>query len=176
MRSRSVLSIMVFALLFLVVDMPLIAQVMEPESSIKRDASSYMMLGAIDDHTILIKDTIDLKGNVCRLPVGITLHFDSGYIKNGVLIGNMTKLIYNRPCFSQVEIRGTWNVPVINSFIFGDINHNNTLKNLMALSHPSIKNTVIIHEGEYMVSSLKNNDACININSNSEVHSSCQAA
>lgn len=133
------------------------------------DTVSYHVLGRenLDDITII--DTIDLKGSVCNIPAGKTLIIKGGYIKNGTLVGKMTKLKSCSPCFNHVRIHGSWDVPVIKSTLFDDLNYNNALKDVIALSHPSISNKILIKEGRYSVSALGNNDVCLLINSNTEL-------
>lgn len=136
---------------------------------ISRDTISIMSLGTMDSGMLLIKDTIDLKNKTCRIPAGVTLRLRGGYLKNGTLVGDMTKIRSCRPCFNRVRIQGTWNVPVIKTSLFDDLSYDNALKDVLALSHPSIKNKIVIEKGFYQVSALGNNDVCLSINSNTEL-------
>ena len=136
---------------------------------VSRDTISVTSLGTMGSGVLLIKDTIDLKNKTCRIPAGVTLRFCGGYLKNGTLVGDMTKIRCCRPCFNRVRIQGTWNVPVIKSSLFDDLSYDNALKDVLALSHPRINNKIVIKRGFYQVSALWNNDVCLSINSNTEL-------
>ena len=133
------------------------------------DTISFKALGKLNNSVIIINDTIDLQGKKCVVPSNITLFFKRGMIKNGVLEGNMTQLKSSNACFNKVRIQGTWDVPYISTTLFSDLDYDNSLKDVVALTHPSVKNRIEIGEGTYRVSALMNNDICIPINSNTEL-------
>ena len=134
------------------------------------DTVSFNILGEVNNHVLTVKDTIDLANRKCSLPSGISLSFKGGFIQNGILEGNMTRLKSGcKPCFNRVKIEGTWNVPVIKSSLFNDLGYDNALKDVIALSNPGIKNKIIIKEGFYKVSALRNTDNCLTITSNTEL-------
>jgi hypothetical protein len=130
---------------------------------------SAEVLGKIERDAIIVSDTVDLKNRVCYIPQGITLVFNKGIIKNGTLIGNKTKIKNRSACFQHVRISGTWNVPVINTDLFTDLSYNNALKDVIALSSPKIKNKITIGNGNYYVTAYKDGEACLKINSNTEL-------
>ena len=136
---------------------------------IAKDTIAFSVMGEPSKGVIIVNDTIDLQGKKCTIPDGITLKIKGGYVKNGTLVGNMTQLKCCRPCFNRVRILGTWNVPVIKSSLFDDLTYDNALQDVVALSHPSVKNKIIVKEGNYQVSALRNNDACVVLNSNTEL-------
>lgn len=134
-----------------------------------KDTVSFDVIGDKDFGVVVIKDTIDLKNRLCIIPSGITLSFKGGIIKNGALVGNMTKLKSSQPCFDCVRILGTWNVPIVKSTYFRDLSYDNALKDVVAMANPKVKNTVIIDEGVYHVTAMENSDACIPLCSNTDV-------
>lgn len=134
-----------------------------------KDTVSFDVIGDKDFGVVVIKDTIDLKNRLCIIPSGITLSFKGGIIKNGALVGNMTKLKSSQPCFDCVRILGTWNVPIVKSTYFRDLSYDNALKDVVAMANPRVKNTVIIDEGVYHVTAMENSDACIPLCSNTDV-------
>lgn len=127
------------------------------------DTVSYSVLGLTKNGSIIIRDTIDLENQLCIIPEGLTLSFKGGYIKNGTLVGNNTKLKSGSTCFERVRILGSWNVPVIKSSLFGDLTYDNALKDVVALASPSVNNRVFIEKGTYQVSAYYNDDVCIPI-------------
>lgn len=129
------------------------------------DTVNYTVLGQPKKGELIIKDTIELDNKRCVLPEGITLSFNGGLIKNGTLVGSKTKLKSSGACFDRVRILGTWDVPVIKSSLFRDLSYDNALKDVMALSDSSVKNKIIIEEGEYQVTAYKNGDICVPITS-----------
>ncbi len=133
------------------------------------DTVPYEVLGTEEGRKIFIKDTIDLNNCVCIIPENVSLVFRGGYLKNGTLVGNNTKLKSSSQCFSRIRIKGTWNVPVINADLFDDLSYDNALKDVMALSDSSIRNKIYIGEGKYQVTAYKNGDVCIPVSSNTEI-------
>ena len=133
------------------------------------DTVSYEVLGTEDDGKFIIKDTIDLNNCVCIIPENVSLVFRGGYLKNGTLVGNYTKLKSSMPCFSRVRIMGTWNVPVINTTLFDDLSYDNALKDVFALADSSINNKIVIGKGYYQVTAYKNGDICLPIYSKAEM-------
>lgn len=140
------------------------------------DTVSYKILGKVENSKIYVNKDIDLKKSVCELPKGVTLVFDGGVIKNGILVGNKTKLIGKRKAFDRVNIRGTWNVPEISTKLFADLSYVNALCDVVALSAPNINNIIIIEKGKYKVRATKNSEACLDLHSNTHLilHGSVQ--
>ena len=129
---------------------------------------SYKILGSLQGDMILVEDTIDLQNKACSIPEGYLIKMKGGYIKNGTLIGNKTRLKSSKACFNRVRILGTWNVPVIKSSLFEDLSYDNALKDVLALSDSSVNNKIYIGEGNYQVTAYCNDDVCIPIKSNTE--------
>lgn len=63
-----------------------------------------------------IKYDFDLNGEKVTIPTGCVLKFEGGCIRNGLLVGNHTKIIAEKKTiFDSVFIEGTWDVPEITS-------------------------------------------------------------
>lgn len=130
----------------------------------------YQYLGKQKNKQIIINEEIDLQGLICRLPQGITLVFKcGGLIKNGTLIGDETKIKCKRAVFDNVTINGVWNVPQISTGLFVNLSYTNSLRDVVALANPKVQNTIIIEEGVYWVEANKNDEACIELNSNTKL-------
>lgn len=119
---------------------------------------------------IEISELIDLKNQECVLPEGVTLVFkNGGRIINGKLVGKNTKIKYNGIVFERVHITGTWLVPRIKTSMFADLDYENSLKDVMALSNPEVRNVIVIEKGDYQVTATKNEDVCLPVNSNTKL-------
>lgn len=135
---------------------------------VQEDTITYEVIGKMEKGRIIIKDTIDLGNKICKIPQGVELYFKGGIIQNGALEGDMTRISSSKACFNHVRIFGTWNVPVIKSSFFCDLNYDNSIRDVVALSHPSIKNKIIVEKGRYQVTAYRNGDICIPICSNTD--------
>lgn len=133
------------------------------------DTVFFDVLGQLKNGVISIDDTIDLKNKACLLPPKATLRFKGGCVKNGTLIGNETKIKTTKTCFNRVRIEGTWNVPTIKSSMFCDLSYDNALKDVVALSNPSINNKIVIEKGKYQVTAYNHRDVCIPVCSNTDI-------
>jgi len=133
------------------------------------DTINASILGIVDGDKVIIDKDVDLKGYVCKIPVGKTLVFKGGIIKNGILSGNMTKIECKGKAFDKVTIKGNWNVPEISTKLFADLSYENSLRDVVALAHPKVKNSIVIEKGEYKVNAEKNKDVCIPICGNTDL-------
>lgn len=134
------------------------------------DSISYRRIGVvIENNWILIKKDINLRGSVCVLPKGMTLCAKGGMLKNGTLIGNDTKIQGGSVLFDKVKIEGTWNIPEISTRMFADLSYENSLRDVVSLANPRIKNRIVIQEGNYIVAAHKNGDVCIPVGSNTDL-------
>ncbi len=134
------------------------------------DTLSAELLGLYPNRVFKIDKTIDLKGKTLNIPSGVLLKFEgNGIIKNGCLKGEKTKIVCKGIAFDRVRIFGTWEVSEINTSWFKDLSYDNALKDVVALSDPTIKNKIVIGKGNYQVTARKNADVCIPIGSNTEV-------
>ena len=131
------------------------------------DTIPYQTLGKIEKNKILIDHDVDLKGCACIMPKGITLVVNGGAIKNGTLKGNKTKLECKGVVFDKVTILGSWDVPQISTSMFTDLSYDNALKDVLALAHSKVQNTIVIEKGDYYVTAHKNADVCLTVPSNS---------
>ena len=123
--------------------------------------------GFIENKEFCVNDTIDLQGRTIRLPKGVTLSKKGkGIITNGCMLGNETKINCQTQLFDRVKIGGTWIVPTIKSSLFADLNYDNSLQDVLALSNPALHNKIIIDKGHYQVSAKKSGDACLTLSSN----------
>lgn len=130
------------------------------------DTISYHLLGIIKGHDIFVERDVNLKGGVCQLPEGMNLCQKGGIISNGTLIGNGTMITGKGAIFNKVTIKGNWNVPNISTKLFANLDEENSLRQVVALTHPNIQNTITIEEGNYQVKAEKNADVCILLCSN----------
>lgn len=137
-------------------------------SDVKIENVGYTYLGQIKHNRIIINHDVDLKGNVCKIPVGKTLVFEGRVIKNGILIGNMTKIECKGEAFDKVTIKGTWDVPEISTNLFATLDYENSLRDVVALAHPKVKNRIVIEKGDYKVRAEKSSDVCVPICSNTD--------
>ena len=99
---------------------------------------------------VVISKDWDLNGKSVLLPEGVTLKFMNAKIHNGKLQGNHTKITGNVDAiFDKVEISGTWNVPVVSTNMFVDLDYDNSLRDVLALTDSKIHNKVTIEKGDY---------------------------
>ena len=136
------------------------------------DSIQYIDLNAselgIKKHScFIIRDQINLDGKNLILPNSVTLVFQGGYIYNGKLTGNNTKIETNgNAIFNNVKIAGTWIVPEIRTSMFCDLKQSNSLRNVFALANPIVKNTIYVEKGDYLLTANKNKDVCLTLCSN----------
>lgn len=119
--------------------------------------------------TYLVTKEINLRGQNLILPEGVTLKFKNGFFANGGIIGNGTKISgnYSR-IFNRVMISGTWNVPEISTTMFRDLSYDNALRDVVALSDPTVHNIITIDKGDY-VAKVTGNIPAVSIKSNTDV-------
>ena len=125
--------------------------------------------GIIEGEEFIVSDTLDLRGGRLLIPKEVTLIIRGGLIKNGVLIGQNTRIECGNRVFDNVRIEGSWIVPCIMSSMFCNLSYYNSLRDVIALSNPSINNTIIIEEGDFFLQLEKNADTGIVIQDNSKV-------
>lgn len=119
------------------------------------------------DTLYVIKNKFDLNGETLEIPSGCILDFQGGYIDNGTIVGDDTKVLYvGTPLGKDLVIEGTWNIPVIESSIVELSSNHRELKKLIALSSNTYFNVIHIVPGTWKVTfesfgeeffSLKNN-------------------
>ena len=110
-------------------------------------------------------------GEDITVPANCVLEFDGGSLSNGVLVGNNTGINVhnNASIFTEINIRGTWNVYEIYSTWFSDITNDNKLRELINLSNSSIQNTIYVKEGNYNVSATVWGDNILDLKSNTRL-------
>ena len=124
--------------------------------------------GCVENGKFIIEHDIDLKGHVCLLSKGISLIKKRGVIKNGILIGNCTRLQAEGALFDKVTIKGTWDVPYITTKLFADLDYENSLYDVVALANSKVQNKVVVEKGIYHVRAQKNADVCVPICNNTD--------
>lgn len=129
------------------------------------DMSKYKTLPIKANKTYTLKSNWDLKGETYVLPEGVTLKSRGGVFKNGTLIGNETKIDSKKPLFEEVLIMGDWNVSVITTSLFTNLDYENSLRDVLALANPEVENNVVIEDKVYTVSA-KSFQAALDICSN----------
>lgn len=132
------------------------------------DTVNASILGIVKGDKIIIEKGVDLKGCECRIPAGKTLVFKGGMIKNGILNGNMTKIECKGKAFNKVTIKGSWNVPEISTKLFADLSYENSLRDVVALANPKVKNRIVIEKGDYKVRAEKKAKTCVPLCSNTQ--------
>lgn len=116
------------------------------------DLRKYKTLPIMANKTYTLKSNWDLKGETYILPEGVTLRSKGGVFKNGTLIGNNTKTDIKKALFDKVSIMGYWVVPNITTSMFASLDYENSLRDVLALTHPEIMNKVVLEDGDYSVS------------------------
>ena len=132
------------------------------------DTIQLYRLGRIENRTFIIEHDIDLKGHVCILPKGTSLKKKHGVIKNGILIGNNTRINAEGALFDKVTIKGIWNVPEISTKLFADLSYKNSLRDVVALANPKVKNRIVIEKGDYKVRAEEKAKTCVPVCSNTD--------
>lgn len=119
--------------------------------------------------TYHVSKDVDLEGYVYNIPEGVTIIPRGGLIKNGILVGNNTKIKGLHTVFDHVYIKGTWDVANISTSLFHDMKYDNALRDLVALCNPLVNNIVTIEEGDYTFTFTKENDRGLDIPSNTRL-------
>lgn len=102
------------------------------------------------DNRIIVKKEYNLTGRNLVLNEGYTLDFQGGSFKNGYITGNKTKILYKgKVVFDKVGIRGTWIVENITTDMFKDLNYEQSLADVLALTNPQVMNRVLIKDYGY---------------------------
>lgn len=136
----------------------------EPKDTIMGQA-----LGFEPEKVFVLSEDIDIDNKVCVLPKGVTIKSRGGVIKNGIIVGQNTKILYKEAVFDNITIKGTWIVPIIKTSLFKNLEYENSLKDVLSLTNPIIKNKVYINNGLYVVATNKNEDACLSLTNNTEL-------
>ena len=110
------------------------------------DTIGYDQLGRIEKNRLLIEHDVNLNGAVCILPNDMTLYAKGGVIRNGVLVGNGTKIQTSKAIFDRVSVKGEWNVPDISTTLFANLDYENSLRDVVALANPNVKNLIVIEK------------------------------
>lgn len=137
--------------------------------SYSNDTISALHFGLKPNSRVLVTNDWDLQGLTLSMPDNVELVANGGVISNGCIVGCRTIIEGEETIFDRVHVQGSWVVPIIKTSMFADLNYDNSLKDVFALTNPKINNKVFIEKGEYQVSLSKNADVCLNVISNTEV-------
>lgn len=105
-------------------------------------------------NVICIKDTVNLNNRLIRLPEHSTIVFDGGIIKNGVIEGSASSIEAGcYPIFSNVTLKGTWDVPTSYPEWFNGIGDGKTdcspaIDKALAIT----KGDIVFQKGTYCIS------------------------
>ena len=106
-----------------------------------------------NDFIYKIVGNIDLGGGELTIVSGCTLDFQGGSITNGTIIGNNTKIIYNKTVFNSCILQGTFNVELITDDIVNNTNDIDKLKNISALASGTNYKKIVLNN-DYVVDSF----------------------
>lgn len=120
----------------------------------KHFSDTLIDIGIRGNAVFVVDRVIDINNGSIKIPENVSLRFTKeGLLCNGRIIGCNTKLTgNNKGIFRNVEICGSWDVPLIKSSLFQKVDSVNVLKNVFALASSSIRNKIIIEQGIYKVS------------------------
>lgn len=137
---------------------------------ISQKTPKYDLMFPTEAHSVYsLQADVDLNGKTYLIPEGVTIVHKKGLIKNGVLIGNGTIIKASKAIFDKVTIKGSWNVNKISTSLFNDLSYKNALRDVMALSNPSVQNDVVIEDGRYVFDAEKSNATLISLCSNTNL-------
>lgn len=137
--------------------------------SFSTDTIPALHFGLEPNSRVFITSNWDLQGLTLFVPDNVELVAKGGVISNGCIVGSRTLIKRKETIFDKVQVQGSWIVPVISTSMFADLNYDNSLKDVFALTNSEVHNKILIEKGEYQVSAYKNADRCLNIGSNTEV-------
>lgn len=120
--------------------------------------------------TYLVNTEIDCMGKEIVVPVNCTLSIKSGTIRNGVFVGNKTKL---KKCIDKglaIIVKGTWCAPVINDCYFDAVylTDDQIIGNINILQSDDTSNTITIGSKDYKCSIGKLNGSALILRSNTK--------
>lgn len=108
-----------------------------------------------------LRERVDLKGGTAQIPNGVTIIGEGGVFVNGTLVGKDTKIKSKSAVFEKVKIRGSWNISKFSSNLFADLSYDNSLRDILALTNPKVKNTVRINPGNYYLDLSEDNNGIV---------------
>ena len=136
------------------------------------DGRSFSIEKLRPNTTYTIDKSINLHDKELYLPEGICFKLikNKGVFINGTIVGNKTKIEGDGVYFSNVNIKGTWVVPKIRSTMFSNLDYDNSLRDVLALTNPGLHNDVIIEEGNYYISLNKNAETGLLVESDTDIY------
>ena len=136
---------------------------------VEKDTIDLIPFPVKENDTYILNNDFDLNGKTYLMPKGVTIILQNGVMKNGILIGQNTKIEGNLPFLDMVTIQGDWIVPIISSKMFKNLSYDNSLRDVMALCNPAVSNKVVIENGVYYVSVEKNEGVGIRVSDNTNL-------
>ncbi len=134
-----------------------------------RDSAFVNLKKYKNQDSYTIRDTIDLQGKTWYLPPNVIINMEGGLIRNGAISGNNTRLGNNRNIFDNVRIKGQWIVPIISTSMFKNLAYDNSLKDVLALASPQVRNRIVINKGDYYLKASTNSEECLRVVGNTDV-------
>ena len=113
--------------------------------------------------TYLVNTTIDCKGKEIEMPANCALSIKSGSLRNGIIVGNKSKL---KACSDRgfaLVLKGSWIAPTINDNYFNAsvLTDDQIIGNINVLQSDEVKNTIIIGAKDYKCSVDKLNGSVL---------------
>lgn len=135
------------------------------------ESGQIVNLGVQEGQELVVRDIIDLKGGIVKLPAGVLITFNKGgSIVNGTLIGNETRIKSIHEEVLGAKLNGTWLVDKIKDVAFSKdyLSDGDIINNLNIIQSDSILNEIII-DRDYRVAIPRNNGYGLMLSSNSKL-------
>lgn len=151
MRYKSQRNHLLFLLIGVLLFYPFVAQ---GKRVYLRTLDELVIAEQYENCTLVVKNEIDLKKCIVKLPSRSVLTFKGGSLKNGTVVGAKTKIQSSRECvFHDCKIEGEWSAKWAYSSMFDDdVDAMTLLKNMSCISKVlrlSANRSYIIHsQGE----------------------------
>ena len=125
--------------------------------------------------SFIVIANINLEGRTIVLPEGSAISFHDGKLVNGTFIGNKTKLGVANNSSIGIELRGSWNAPIISDtwFDVAFLDDNAIMSSINHLQSDDIYNTIVLNrEYTVMIDSVTFNAFVLKSNTTLLIHSS----
>lgn len=123
-----------------------------------------------NNKTYVFRGKFDLQKQTLTIPKGCTLVFQGGSVKNGTLFGQDTQIKANSvSIFTNIKIKGEWNVPTITTSWFSDIEKvDDCIKQAHNLVSANHYNKFVVEKGIYWGTVSRNWGSIISTKSNTD--------
>ena len=123
------------------------------------------------EKAFIVNHEIDLKGGTLLLPINGTMVIkEGGCIKNGTIVGRNTQIKSTTTSFfNNIHIDGEWIVPNITCDFFSNINDDDILKEVFALSSAKVHNTIVLGKRDFWVTATATNKNALTLKSNTNL-------